>query len=645
MKLLLVLPPLCQLNTPYPSTAYLTGFLRTRGVEAEQGDMGIELVHRLFSSSGLERVRCAASDNLAAGRVPSTPFVDFFLKEFARYQDAVDPVMRFLEHKDPVVALKLSAGLVAPRGPLLHLLEMRNRAMQRNALEDAFGHLALQDRAQWIAQIFLQELFHVVQAGVDPDFFLSQYAERLASSARSFDPIEEKLGGSTLVDEMLAEIVRERLAVSRPGLVGLSVPFPGNVYGALRIGKTIKEEFPGIPVVMGGGFCNTDLRSLSDPRVFRYVDYITLDDGERPLECLIEHLGGKREESRLFRTYFRKAGKVCYVPGAGEHDIPHRETGVPSYRGLPLDSYLSFGDGNFTWFSRLNSIGRWNKLTMAHGCYWKKCAFCDVTLDYIGRYDPVSADLLVDRIEKVIAETGRSAFHFVDEAIPPSLLRALSTRLLARKVGIVWYGNLRFDVAFTPELAKLMAEAGCVCVTGGLEVASDRLLELMQKGISIQQVCRVTKGFVDAGIRVHAYLMYGFPSQTRQETIDSLEVVRQLFFAGCLHSGFWHRFTCTRHSPVAKDPDKYGVRLLDPGPGSAHGLFADYVIPFHDPTPCDHDRLGLGLEKAVRSYMEGQGLREDVRNWFGDEEVPATTLPPDYISSRLTSVDRRAASG
>jgi radical SAM superfamily enzyme YgiQ (UPF0313 family) len=124
---------------------------------------------------------------------------------------------------------------------------------------------------------------------------------------------------------------------------------------------------------------------------------------------------------------------------------------------------------------RLWSDGRWNKLTVAHGCYWKKCSFCDVTLDYIGRYDAAAADVLVDRIEAMIAETGQTGFHLVDEAAPPAGLRALAERLLARR-DITWWGNIRFEKTFTPELCQLLARSGCVAVSGGLEVASDRLL-------------------------------------------------------------------------------------------------------------------------------------------------------------------------
>ena len=113
-----------------------------------------------------------------------------------------------------------------------------------------------------------------------------------------------------------------------------------------------------------------------------------------------------------------------------EPDVPFDEAGTPTYDGLPLDRYLSLLD-MLNPMHRLWSDGRWNKLTVAHGCYWKKCSFCDVSLDYIARYDAATAETLVDRIEAIVAETGQTGFHFVDEAAPPEALQALAAELQA----------------------------------------------------------------------------------------------------------------------------------------------------------------------------------------------------------------------
>jgi hypothetical protein len=282
---------------------------------------------------------------------------------------------------------------------------------------------------------------------------------------------------------------------------------------------------------------------------------------------------------------------------------------------------------------RLWSDGRWNKLTVAHGCYWKKCSFCDVGLDYIARYENASAQELANRIETIVAETGQTGFHFVDEAAPPKALKALSAEIISRNLAISWWGNVRFEKSFSAELCQQLADSGCIAISGGLEVASDRLLKLMQKGVSVAQVARVTKNFSDAGILVHAYLMYGFPTQTVQDTVDALEYVRQLFAAGCIQSGYFHRFACTVHSPVGKNPEAYGIQLL-PLPA---GNFAKNDVGFIDPTGVDHDSLGQALNKALYNYMHGIGLETNVRNWF-NEKVPRPTVPRDFIERALTEL-------
>jgi radical SAM superfamily enzyme YgiQ (UPF0313 family) len=465
---------------------------------------------------------------------------------------------------------------------------------------------------------------------VDERFEFVRYAESLAGSQPTFEPLAQALAAPpTLVDEMLRTLTLESMARHTPDVVLLSVPFPGSVYAAFRIAQAIKAHHPQVVTVLGGGFVNTELRTLAEPRVFDYFDYVTLDAGERPLLALLEHVRGERGRQRLVRTFVRNdAGAVQYI-NMVEADIAFAEVGTPTWDGLPLDKYLSLLD-MLNPMHRLWSDGRWNKLTVAQGCYWKKCSFCDVSLDYISRYEGASAEVLADRIEAIVRETGQTGFHFVDEAAPPKALKTLATALIARNAGISWWGNVRFEKTFTPELAELMADSGCIAISGGLEVASDRLLQLMKKGVSVDQVARVTRAFTDAGILVHAYLMYGFPTQTVQDTVDALEYVRQLFANGCIQSGFFHRFACTVHSPVGQNPAEYGVQLAPLPPGD----FARNDVAFIDPTGVDHDALGGALKKAIYNYMHGIGLEEDVRSWF-PFKVPKTTVQRHRIERAL----------
>jgi radical SAM superfamily enzyme YgiQ (UPF0313 family) len=651
-----------QLNTPYPATAYLTGFLRKHrpDVEVRQADAALLLFLRLFSRAGLTQVsgllsasgggmvnkRSPSDDRPAPAPAPpkrsrarggrpasppsGSPAVSAFLASAPRYIATVDAAVRFLQGRDPSLALRIVGREFLPEGPRFATLD------GSDILEWAFGALGAQDQAKYLASLFIDDLADVLRDGIDPRFELSRYGERLAASAASFDGLRSALDAPpTLVDETLDTIARELAVEHRPDVLGLTVPFPGNAYGAFRIARAVRRDLPGVRIVMGGGYVNTELRQLSDPRVFDEVDFITLDDGERPLLSLLAHL--RDPAAPLFRTFVREGSSVVLKTAAKVCDVSFRDTGTPSYAGLPLERYVSIVE-MLNPMHRLWSDGRWNKLTVAHGCYWKKCTFCDISLDYISRYEVAPAEELVDRIEALVRETGQTGFHFVDEAAPPAALRALAECLISRGIVVSWWGNIRFEKTFTPELVGLLARSGCVAISGGLEVASDRLLALMKKGVTVAQVARVTRAFTDAGIMVHAYLMYGFPTETQQETIDALERVRQLFEAGCLQSAFWHRFAATAHSPIGLSPTRYGIRLA-PEPTVR---FARNDLTFVDAVGCDHDALAPGLRKAVYNYMHGLGMDADVRQWFASDararrSLPAPEVPRDLIAQALDS--------
>lgn len=635
MTVLLMTPPMTQLNTPYPATAYLTGFLRSRGYEAVQRDPAIELFLEMMTAPALDIIRQHVEDNFEAFEDDELPDVIYtFMAEFDRYRLAVEPVIRFLQGKDPSLALRIVSRRFLPEGPAFDAIAQME-AVSGDILKTAFGSLGLQDKAKYLATLFINDLSAVITQGVDPYFEVSRYGERLAAANPSFDSLYETvMGEPSFSSEILEQLVEMYLEETQPSVVALTVPFPGNMLGALRIAQTCKAINPDIPIVMGGGFVNTELRALKDPRVFEFIDFICLDDGERPFMTLLEYFDGKRDIDDLVRTYFLAEDDngeqyVHYNENAELHDIPQTDVGTPIYDGLPLTEYLSLCE-MLNPMHRIWSDGRWNKLTIAHGCYWRKCSFCDVTLDYIDRYDAAGADILVDRIEELIEETGQTGFHFVDEAAPPKALFALARRLIERGVVISWWGNIRFEKTFTPERCQLLADSGCVAVSGGLEVASDRLLKLMKKGVSVEQVARVTKAFSEADILVHAYLMYGFPTQTEQETIDALEMVRQMMAQGCFQSAFWHRFAATAHSPIGINPEEFGITLAE----RPDILFAENDVDFTDPTGTNHEMLGEGLRKALYNYMHGIGYDQSMDFWF-ELPVKRTLVKKDLISNAI----------
>lgn len=609
-------PPFTQLNTPYPATAYLKGFLNTKQIATFQADLGIEVTLAIFSQKGLAALfaQVDANQTLSDNAVRIWALQDAYLQ-------TIDAVVLFLQGKNPTMA-----HLICQRG----FLPEAGRFAQVDDLSWAFGSMGIQDKAKHLATMYLEDLSDFIAECIDEHFGFSRYAERLGRSASTFDELYQALHQPlTYIDRIMLDILAQHIERLQPQLVAMSVPFPGNLYAGLRCGQWIKQHHPEIKVAMGGGFPNTELRSLSDSRVFEMLDFITLDDGEAPVESLIAHIEGHKTLPELKRTFACVDNQVTYFNNAACTDYRQGQVGTPDYSDLWLDKYIAAIEVANP-MHRMWSDGRWNKLTMAHGCYWGKCTFCDISLDYIKLYEPITAQLLCDRMEELMAQTGNNGFHFVDEAAPPALMRELSLEILRRKLVVSWWTNIRFEKSFTRDLCLLLKAAGCIAVSGGLEVASDRLLELIQKGITVAQVARVNKHFTEAGIMVHAYLMYGFPTQTAQETIDSLEMVRQLFGLGILQSAYWHQFAMTAHSPVGMEPEKYKVVKET----TAIGSFANNDIVHSDPTGADHESFSFGLKKSLFNYMYGLCLDDPLQKWF-EAKVPKTKVPPDYIAKAL----------
>jgi len=617
LKVLLITPPFTQLNTVYPATSYIKGFLNTLNVASFQVDLSLEVILNIFCKEGLQHIFKTIEDQ-------EMELTDRSFRVFSqrkRYIQTIDSVIKFLQNQNPTLALTICADRFLPQGHRFENLE---------DMDWAFGSMGTHDKARHLSTLYLEDLGDLITEAIDPHFGFSRYAERLGRTATHFDEMYQSLiGNDSFVIQTMKNILTTHVKNFIPDLVCITMPFPGNVFSALKCGQLIKKMFPHTRVSLGGGYANTELRSVYDERVFEFTDFITLDDGEAPLQHLIQYIQGKRPKNLLKRTFCLDHGSVVYLNGSTDLDIPQRETGTPDYSDLKHEQYLSVIEV-INPMHRMWSDGWWNKLTMAHGCYWGKCSFCDVTLDYIKRYEPISADILCDRMEDIMKQTGKNGFHFVDEAAPPALMRDLAVAILKRGLIVSWWANIRFEKSFTPDLCKLLRASGCIAISGGLEVASDRLLEKMKKGVTVAQVAKVGKAFTDAGIMVHAYLMYGFPTQTAQETIDSLEMVRQMFSAGVMQSGFWHLFAMTAHSPVGLHPAEYGV--VHDGP--KFGGFAENDFFHTDPSGAAHEDFADGLKVSLYNYMQGAGLDEPLDIWF-DMEIPETKVLPYTIDRWL----------
>lgn len=547
MRILLITPPLTQLNTPYPATAYLKGLFVAQGHEVRQLDLGIEVADRVLSKSFLQSIGLEREAKL------------------------IEPVKRFLRGQDDTLGPRIANRSLLPEGKRFEQLDEDN-------LEWSFGVSGTTDKAQHLATLFVEDIADYIREHVDPHFDLVRYAEYLSNDAPTFIPLYEELQREpSPIDRLMLSILEEKISIFKFQFtidrVCLTIPFPGCLYGALRCGQWLKANTKAT-IELGGGFPNTEWRQLDEPRIYEFCDEVVVDGH----------------------------------PEAIDH--------CPDFGDLPLDKYLSMSEMTNP-MHRLWSQGRWNKMVMAQGCYWHRCAFCDTSLPYIGDYRAPKASTVVDRMERIVEQTGRTGFHFVDEALPPKLLGEVAEEILRRGLTVSFWGNIRFERAYTAELCDLLAEAGMVAVSGGLEVASDRLLKLMDKGVTIQQTVQACRHLRDAGIMVHTYLMYGFPTETLQETVDALETVRRMFDEGIVQSAFWHRYAMTCHSPSGMHPEAFGARRLTLAPNPFCNNEVDWE-PLDGGQQFDYDidAVGAALRMATYNYMNGLGLDQPVRSWF-----------------------------
>ena len=642
--ILLIQPPLTQLNTPYPAITHLTGFLRSKGIDAEQCDIGIELIDRLFTRENLTKIFAQAEEICGFGTEKHTSKnTRKILNNKYLYINKVEDVIAFLRGKKQSNATLFSRSDFWEGMPRLEADE---------ELEYDYGTAGNYDRAKYLCSLFIKNITDIIQI-VDPHFELIRYAEHLCTYIYKFDIIERELHKPhSIVTDLTLEILEEKIEKYKPEYIGFSVPFPGNLLQCIKCAEYIKSHHPQIKTIMGGGYVNTELRKMTDTGVFKYIDFITFDDGELPVLRIVtggelvrtatagaagttettettatastastvmaktvegtanRAVGFESQNSELGADSEKKK-RVIFCNMDSKENIPFGELPAPTTAGLPMDKYLNFTDSTNP-MHRLWSDGKWNKMMLAHGCYWAKCAFCDTTLDYIRRFERCDIGVIVDRMEAMIAETGENGFHFVDEAAPPALLKQLAEEIIKRKLTVSYWTNIRFDRTFTPELCRLLATSGCIAVSGGLEVASPRVLKLINKGVTIESATECIRNLNSNNIMVHTYLMYGFPSQTVSELFDSLGRVRDLFANQLIQSAFWHRYAMTCHSSSGKNPESVNAKAVE----QKDNPFANNEIPFIDPLGIDWEQWSEGLNLATYNYMRGTGYDVPLKQWF-----------------------------
>ncbi len=651
MQVLLVQPPFVQLNAPYPATAYLASFLRREGHTAQIVDLSIELFHRVFCSAGFARIFAEAEQRLS-GRLGSfdAPIRENLLRYLSnadRYVASIDRIVGLLASGDDAFAHAMST---AGRIPWGHRSE--------GFLEANDGTVSAAD-APLLASLVVEDAADFIRFTLDPEFSLVRYAETKASSQPDFRVVETAARESWLFEAFFRPLVAETLrATERPDLVCVTVPFPGTLPGALAFAEEAKRIFGrNVPVAFGGGYVSTELRALRDPGIFAYADFLCFDSGFGALAAILEHL--RTGADAFHKTIVLREGWLV-AHGFDGADLerfltePVYETGespslarwrdvderairevFPDYAGLDFRRYVRIVEGTNPMHA-LWSDTKWLKARLSHGCYWRRCAFCDTTLEYIARFAPSPPERLHAHLAAQAEATGQHGVHFVDEALPVPHLVRFALENLRRGRPLSFWGNARLDRRLTPDACAVLAEGGLVGLSAGLEIATAQGFENTRKGITLEGAVASLAALKANGILAHAYLIYGWPGQGERDLVNAMEIVRQLFAAGLVDSAFWHRFILTRHSPIYAEwraglrPD---LKVIEPA-----WTFGSNDLQFEGEDA--FERYGTGLDEALGAWMNGEGLKRSVTAWFRFK-VAAPSVPESRVANLARAARRR----
>lgn len=675
LNTLIIQPPLVQLNTPYPSGAYLLDFFNSLYEEknvkgrVEWFDLSNSFFHKIFCKHGIAHIFNSTFEKA--------------LKLSSQYESQGDDntafhLRRFISQKefwinwiDEIIAIVCSSNSKISGREFAHEFIRSAHVPRGMRVENFLSNLnrdVSTDDAQILSSLALADLADYITMVYDQNFALIRYAEHLATSTAEFSETIEGLKAPSLND-FYKPLLLEKIASykNEPTLYCISVPFPGCFESALFSADLIRKECgDNAIIIFGGGYVNTELREISEKGIFDYCHILSYDKGYgsyiRLFDEFINVACGIEDEKQCFNlkeafenifdsrkfynfSYLKNGSviiplekeneeyKVLYKK---EHEYIRKIT--PDYSHIDFTKYPRLADDTNP-MHRIWNDGAWLKAYIAHGCYWHRCAFCDTTLDYVKDYCLTDINSLYDSLCVQAEKTGVHGIHFVDEACPPVALQNFALKNMAvkssNKIPLTYWGNIRFEKSFDRDLADLLSAGGLTAVSAGIEIATGNGLSAVNKGTDMENIVNACCAFKEAGILIHSYMIFGFWSQSVQDLIDSMETLRQLFGAGLLDSAFWHKFTLTLHSTVYEEYKKGKYPELKILP-QKKTQFAKNDLHFEGEEKSE--KFSAPLNAALELWMHGEKLSKPVESYF-PFKMPKPSIAKDYIASLIAKYE------
>ncbi len=661
----IIQPPIVQLNTPYPSGAYLKSFFSQLYDEKKlEGnvtwvELNTKLFHKIFSPEGLNKIFTQSKDRVLE-------LCDFFLAdgdENSAYQ-----LKRFMcsSHKwiqwiDTIKAIVCPSKDISGKEFTHEFIRSAHvpRGMRmENYMENLDREVGAED-AQILATLAFADLSDYITLCYDKNFSLIQYAEYVTGNSRSFSEIENELDSPVLknfLEEILIEELKKNsVSPDRNTLFCISVPFAGTFTPALYCARALKKLFKErCLVALGGGFVNTELRNTKEKNLFSYCDFLSYDKGygsyielskifsEASHDDLQNLFSKKYSGKHFYKTkYLDKTSGL--VASMADRDI-ELEAEEKKYVKKIIPDFSSF---DFTLCPRLSddvnpmhriwNDGAWIKAYMAYGCYWHRCTFCDTSLDYVNNFCSTEYFTLHKGLLRQAEKTGVYGIHFVDEACPPVGLQNFAiANCSSKKQRLTFWGNIRFEKTFSRDLADILSYGGLTAVSAGLEIATNTGLDTVNKGTDMENIISACCAFKEAGILIHSYMIFGYWNQSESDLINSMETLRQMFEAGLLDSAFFHKFSLTRHSTVYREWEE--GKHPDLVPLTDDTSFTENEIHFKGEKKSE--KYSAPLNMALNDWMHGRNLDRNVESYF-PFKMPRPGISKKFVERFITKYEEK----
>ena len=536
-KLALIYPPTCDPTAPYLAVPMLTGFLRARGFQVLPIDANVEAYDHLLSRDALKSIQDRVEQRL---------------KE-------LDSKPRLL-HTDQLAY----AALWQARGDADAVPEGIEEA--KAILRDPQRFFIAEDYSRAVATI--EAALRAISAAYTPlqlDFtayrtpFSLTTPEEILADASERDPF----------DHYITQILIPRLREQQINVVGLSVCFPGQLQPAMAFAHKIKQHLPHIHLTAGGpGITQLMIRLTGKAlaRALGPLDTAVVFEGEHTLLALLTALQEGTPLRALTNVVMRDPLMGArYVAGHGMEDLT--QLPAPDFDGLPLSQYFS------------------PMLTLPYdptrGCYWGKCTFCHYGLAEVGtaKYRERQVPVMIEHLRQLSQKYGTRYFYFSQDSVAPKTLLKLAQGLIDSGLQLRWATDLKPEKYLTQERAQTLRQAGAVACALGVESASPRVLEMIDKGAPVETVRDVISRLAKSEIAVEAMCFTDFPTESANEalmTVRFLDELRDevaLFIVG--------QFGLTHGSLVAQDPSKFGLQQTWQLQGDelGTGLFFSEITP------------------------------------------------------------------